>query len=389
MSESVPPSDNPQAMSALESLKEGRPDEAIHALQTALQDEPHRLDLIHALAIAHLQLGHAQEALRLTINAETLIEIRGDPFAQHVWPQLLLARAAAYEDLYDPKGAERTFKTLLDLEPRDPRARQGWATILGWGRSDEGLSELDRYLQDDVDEPDFLKGTSDFRSAVSRFINEDIHPQIFLEAHRGAYNEFFNHHAEQMAAQGWIAEAAQMMRNEAGEVVPRIPPGARHYAAVRVDLVNPETGQPGQIGDQPMIVAVADYEALAQAPVLISWPKQDWPFPLYVCSQVPWDQLPVQVRFDSIDVDPVAVLDPVIGDWYADGYDGAFGRPTEGRFHTISDPETIGTDSVLYHVDLGRSEQTAIPDLLRRLSVLHAQYPIRCVLLGRGYLPES
>ena len=45
----------------------------------------------------------------------------------------------------------------------------------------------------------------------------------------------------------------------------------------------------------------------------------------------------------------------------------------------------IGKDTIVYHVDMGRAETRAVPDLLRRLLVLHSRRPIRSVVFGRGY----
>ena len=390
MSESSGMDENSAAGRAMKALRTDNPEEAVKALLEALREDPDRIDLMHALAVTQIRRGHPRDALAITTRGEELARAQGDRSAAMMLPQFLLARAAAFEDLYDPDGAKRSFMSILEHEPQNPRARQGLGhLLLGWGQTSEGLEHLQTYLADAQDEPDFLRGTQDFVDALQALIQKDIHPKEFLLAHRGSYVEFFNHHAHRMEAEGWIAEASRMMRNDEGEVVPVIPDGARPYAAIRVDLVNPETGQPGQIGDQPMVVALAGYEPLAQAPVLISWPERDHPFPVLGCTQCPWDQLPAQVAFETSDHDPVELLDPIIGDWYRAGYDGEFGSRTEGRLHTISDPEELGPDAVLYHVDLGRAEFQAIQDLLRRLLVLHDRHPIRCVVLGRGYLPES
>ena len=91
------------------------------------------------------------------------------------------------------------------------------------------------------------------------------------------------------------------------------------------------------------------------------------------------------IQFESGDA--IAQADPTIGDWYTAGYDGAFGATDVGRLHYISDPEALGDHGVLYHVDCGRSELTAIDDLRRRLMVLHESHPITCVVIGRGFLP--
>jgi len=138
------------------------------------------------------------------------------------------------------------------------------------------------------------------------------------------------------------------------------------------------------VGDQPYVVALADYQALARAPAAIPWKKFD--FDVRVSTQAPWDQLPVSVLFER-DGGPEA-LDAVIGDWYADGYNGKFGTKDGQRFHYVSDPELKrGGRGVTYNIDLGRARTEAIDDLLRRLGVLHGSYPIRRVLLGRGFLP--
>ena len=40
-------------------------------------------------------------------------------------------------------------------------------------------------------------------------------------------------------------------------------------------------------------------------------------------------------------------------------------------------------------VDLGRAKWDAIPDLLRKLGVLHERHPIQRVLFGEGRVPED
>ena len=70
------------------------------------------------------------------------------------------------------------------------------------------------------------------------------------------------------------------------------------------------------------------------------------------------------------------------------GYDGAFGDADGRRFHYVSDPEVRREGAaVVYHLDMGRSRIDAIDDLVRRLGVLHASFPILQVVIGRGYLP--
>jgi hypothetical protein len=377
------------AEQALAALRQDDPMKAAVSLRDALRKAPDRLDILHALAVTELRRGEARDALQLTVRGVEIAHDRQDNLADMMMPQLLLVQAAAAEDLYDSEVAEAAFREILKHEALNPRARQGLGhLLLGQGRTAEGLAQLQQYIDDQVDEPDFIEGTSAFVETWRRFVADDVHPRMFIEAHRESYVEFFDHHAARMEAQGWVAEAARMKRADDGRVVAIIPEGARPYAGVRVDLVNPNSGQPGQVGEQPMVVALSGYEALAQAPILARWPESDYPFAVWVSSQVPWDQLPVQVRFEEASFDAVSVVDPVIGDWYRDGFDGKFGTRDRGRFHYISDPDDHGGGRVLYHIDCGRAELSAIPELLRRLIVLHDRYRIAHVVFGRGYLPR-
>ena len=177
-----------------------------------------------------------------------------------------------------------------------------------------------------------------------------------------------------------------MKRAPNGQVVPSIPEGARPYAAVRVDLVDPQSGQVGQIGDQPMVVALADYPALARSVIQIPW--RDLGFDLRVSSQAPWDQMPIQVRFRTGGAAAVNAFDQLMGDWYMGGFNGTYGRQDSGRFHYISDPEVRpDRKAVTYNVDLGRADLACLDDLIRRVTAFHVQFPIERMILGRGYLP--
>jgi tetratricopeptide (TPR) repeat protein len=382
-----------QAMAA---LREGDTDRARGLVASALEAAPARPDIMHALAVLQLQLGEPGIALQLLDQAEERARADADDRAAALMTQLFLTRAAACEDSFDPAGAEDAFREVLENEPGHPRAMHGLAyLLLGWGRLDEGTALLAEYIERGDEGEEYAQANGEFLSCIRRFVAADVHPREFLVAHRGAYCEFFDHHARAMEAKGWIAEAARMRRDEAGKVVPLVPDGARPYAAVRVDLVDPQTGQPGLVGDQPMVVALAGYEALSQAPVLFDWPGH--PFSLWVASQAPWNQLPLQLRF--IDPVPAAMgaalaaayeaADKVIGDWYQAGFHGAFGTPERGRLHDISDPETPdqGSGVLTYTVDCGRAELSAIDDLLRRLAVLHERHPMSQVLIGRGFPP--
>ncbi|RME28644.1 MAG: hypothetical protein D6798_01925 [Deltaproteobacteria bacterium] len=381
--------DDEVAAKALRALRAEDPHQSRAALERILEEAPDRMDVLHALAVTLLRLGEPEQAMRRIHQAERIARERADDSATAIMGQIVLARAAACEDLYDPAGAEAAYREILDHEPGNPAAATGLAYLLfAWGRGPEGEEVLSAYLDDALDEPDALAGNRAFLDAWRRLHEDDVHPRMFLEAHRGSYVEFFDHHANRMAEKGWIAEAARMHRDEFGEVVPTIPEGARPYAAVRVDLVDPATGQPGLVGDQPMIVALAGYEPLARAPALVRWPERDHPFPVWVSTQAPWDQLPVQVAVDTPSVDAAERLDATIGDWYQAGFHGSFGTADRGRFHFIGDPEAPGGgDTIVWNVDCGRAELSAISDLLKRLVVLHERVGLRQVVLGRGYVP--
>jgi tetratricopeptide (TPR) repeat protein len=371
---------------ALAAVREGEPEDARLALVEALREHPGRTDLVHALAVIQLQLGLPEQALALMAEAEKLARTRAEPSDVAILPQLLLVRGAAHEDLYQAAEAEAAYRQILQDDPAHPLATQGLGhLLLAWGRTEDGLAMLQSAIDAGADDPDFLAASTSLIEAIRHFISEDVHPKNFIEAHRGSYVAFFDHHADEMAEKGWIAEAARMLRREDGEMVAIIPEGARPYAAMRVDLVDPSTGKAGLVGDQPMIVALAGHEALAHAPLVSDWPQQ--PFPVWVSSQCPWDQLPIAIRFDA--GDPIAQADPTIGDWYTAGYEGNFGSTDRGRFHYISDPQALDERTVLFHVDCGRAEHLAIEDLIKRLSVLHCQHPIASLLIGRGFVPEQ
>ncbi len=384
--------ESPEALAerALKALSEDDPREARKLLVEAVRAAPNRPDLLNALGVVQLQLGEPELGKPLIEQAIAAAtdEAARDPSrkeqADIMVEGFLLSLAAACEDLDAPDEAEAAYQRVLAANPGQPRARQGYAHLLfGWGRIDDGRRELGRYVEEDRDEDPFIDGAAAYLTELARFVREDIHPGEFLNAHRGSYVEMFDHYAAEQAKLGWIAEAARMKRAPDGRIVPSIPEGARPYAAVRVDLVNPNTSEIGQVGDQPMVVALADYQALARAPVTIPWRERA--FDLRISSQAPWDQLPVQILFAGRAPEEV---DALIGDWYFAGWDGAWGSRDGGRFHYISDPELRRDGrAVVYHVDMGRSAVAAIEDLVRRLEGFHGEYPIRTVLIGRGFLP--
>ncbi len=375
---------------ALRALSEEDPRKARQILMEALEQAPSRPDLLNALGVVQLQLGEPElgkpliEHAILVASAERMHPERREQAATMI-EGFRLGLAAACEDLDTPDEAQAAYRAVLAEDEGQPRARQGLGhLLLAWGELDAGRVELARYVEEDRDEDTFLEGASKFLAELSRFVREDIHPNEFLNAHRGSYCEMFDHYAAEQEKRGWIAEAARMKRAPDGQVVPLIADGARPYAAVRVDLVNPNTSEIGQVGDQPMVVALAEYQALARAPVLFAWRERS--FDLRVSSQCPWDQLPIQLLFEG--EGGATAVDGLIGDWYRSGWDGAFGSKDAGRMHYISDPELRrGGRAVVYNVDMGRASVAAIEDLLRRLEGFHGEHRIRRMVIGRGYLP--
>jgi len=378
------------AQRALQALQGEDPRAARELLMKALEGAPHRADLVNALGVVHLHLGEPELGKPLIEQAVTMALAEAampdrKVVAETMLEGFLLGLAAACEDLDLPGESLAAYQRLLTLVPGQPRAQNGLAhLLLAWGRPVEGMAALGQYIDEDRDEPAFQEGAEALMSAIERVKETKLHPRMFLEAHRGSYVEFFDHHAEEQGKAGWIAEAARMKRDERGQIVPSIPQGARPYAAVRVDLVNPQTSEVGQVGDQPMIVALAGYEALARTPV--AFEVIDEELPLWISTQAPWDQLPIQVLFR--DKDGAEALDVAIGGWYLDGWKGAFGTTDDGRFHYVSDPE-VKRDGrgVVYHVDCGRARFDAIPALIDALTRLHRTHPMTRVLIGRGHLP--
>ncbi len=370
---------------AMEALNGGDPDSARKHLHAALEIDPARPDLLHALGALELQRGAPGEARPLVMRALDLLASGAVPEAAAMKPhfQLSLATIAEAED--KPAEAEAAYRAVLAEDSRHGEALAGLGRLqLASGAIDAGLATLQvglSVVSEGGSAPE-ADGMRAFIDAVVAF--RERHPRALLEAHRDRYCAFFDHHANQMAEKGWIAEAARMRRAPDGGIEPDIPQDARPYAATRIDLVDPATGQGGLVGDQPMLVALPGLEPLVRAPVLFPWPEQ--PFEVLVSTQCPWDHLPVQVMLES--GDPVELVDPVVGTWYTLGFEGRFGSAQAGRFHFVSPPDRRSETGVVYVLDLGRASFEAVDDLLARLADLHAQHPIRRVILGRGHLPE-
>ncbi len=379
------------ADAALAKLRDEDPRGARELLLRAVEAAPDRVDLLNALGVVHLQLGEPELAIRLIEEAVSRVDalvVQRPAERDHFTTMrdgFRLSLAAAHEDLDQPDSAAREYRRILADSPGQPRARQGLAhLLLARGELAAGLEELRTYVRENLDEDNFIEGAGAYADEVDGFVKRNIQPREFLVAHRESYVEMFDHYEAEQGAEGWVAEAARMVRAPDGRVVPMIPEGARPYAAVRVDLVNPQTSQVGQVGDQPMVVALAEFQALARAPAL--FPVGGLPFLLHISSQTPWDQLPLSLRFERLD--SVEAVDGLIGDWYHAGFEGAFGTRDAQRFHYVSDPEVKREGyGVTYTVDLGRSRVDGLDDLLRRLVGFHASHPLRALIVGRGYLP--
>ncbi len=371
---------------AMEALSQGDPQKARELFGQAQRQAGDRPDLLHAIGAVELQLGAPGEARPPVERALALLEGQQDPQAVEMRAHFTLTLGAIEEAQDRPAAAMAAFERVLRDRPGDFQAQSARATLqLSLGQLQPALEALKRLTESGSEQAgaasDERAKMGEFASCLQRWLQSDEHPRTLLEAHREGYCRFFDHHATQMAEKGWIAEAARMKRDQDGQVVLDLPPGARPYAGVRVDLVDPATGQAGQVGDQPMVVAKPGYQPLASTAVLLPWPNR--PFPTYVSTQAPWDQLPIQILLEQ--GDPLQLLDPAIGQWFSAGFNGAFGAKDQGRFHYISDPELRGSAAV-YHVDLGRARLDAIDDLLRRLGELHGRHPLRQVILGRGHL---
>ena len=278
------------AEKAMAALKQDDPRQAKAELETLIMAEPERIDLRHALATVLLRMGEPKAALLMANEAIKMCQNQQTDTAATLMTPLHLIIANAQEDLYNPAAAHMAYELILEKEPDHPYAQQRLAYLqLSRGRIQAGLAALTTYVEAKADASESIEAHSALFGGINQFLESDIHPKNFIVAHRESYVDAFNHIAKDMIEKGWYAEAAHMHKDENGHLTPIIPDGARPYAAVRVDLVNPENGQPGRIGEGPFVVALEDYEVLSQCPVVCEWPNQ--PFSTWVSSQCPWNNL--------------------------------------------------------------------------------------------------
>ena len=239
------------ARQAMQALHAEDPRRARQLLLEAVRGAPERADLMHALGSVHLQLGEPELGKPLLEQGLTQLDesLARTPERREELDELragyLLAIGAASEDLDLPAQAAAAYERVVREHAGHPRARQSLAYLhLACGNLDRGRQQLAVYLADGRDGDDFLAGAQAFAESLAKWIAADVHPRELLVAHRGSYVQMFDHYAAEQAKQGWVAEAARMKRMN-GALVPSVPDGARPYAAVRVDLVDPSSGQVG------------------------------------------------------------------------------------------------------------------------------------------------
>jgi hypothetical protein len=376
------------ARAGLKALQEGRPADAISEFRAALALEPDRPDLNNLLGVAYLNQGQAGDALAHLERAVELGRAYTQPEHQKVRQQFQMGLASAYAGLDRLADARRTLDDAIASWPEaaEPRLQLG-QLLFSSCEVDAGLKVYDGLLDVPGLDGEVREMVSVVVGAVRAFRSSEIEAETFLLAHCESYRDWFTEVAAEQEKNGWYAEAARMVRGEDGEPVPLLAEGARSYAMLRVDLVNPETGETAEVYNaaEPMVVGLSGFEVLAQIPVLFPWTGQ--PFDVWVSTQVPWHWLPVTIQLAGGD-DVVDTVDEVVGAWYLSGFNGDFGEKDRGRFHFVTDPQKVGERAVSYVVDLGRADFRAVQDLLTRLAVLHERRPVKRVIFGRGQLPD-
>lgn len=377
------------AKAGIEAINENRLNEAIEHLQKALAIDDGRPDLNNALGMTYLRRGDAANGLPYLRNAVTLAEPFNAPEHQEMRVHFHLGLATAEQALDLTKESIATLRDTVSRWPKAFEARLQLAQLLAQtGELNEGVSRFTELAQDATVDPEFREMSKVLSKTVTTFIEANLDGEVFLRAHQESYKQYFDEVSGQQVAQGWYAEAARMKRGPDGTPQPIIAQGARPYAMERVDLVNPNDGNAASVYSEkePMIVTVNGFEPLAQVPIVFQWPGHK--FEVQVCSRCPWHWLDIFIQFaaDTSESALIEQIDGAIGDWYLAGFNGDFGEAESGRFHYITDPEIVGSKAVNYRVDLGRARFDAIPDLLKRLEIVHTKCPIDRVLFGQGKL---
>ena len=360
------------------------PRETFDALKELIAEYPMRVDLRHTLSSFLLNMGEFEAALTTTNEALTMLYVQGPEAAVTLGVPLLINKAECLEQLQDPMEAHKVWEQALEQEPLHPQVLQRYGCfLLAWGKIQEALEKFGTYVEESQDDPNAIAAHEALIRLIQNFLEQDIDPKQFIHAHCEEYIRAFNEIADEYVNKGWIAEAARMKRNPDGSMSSIVPEGSQPYAATRVDLVDPESGQGGHVGGEPLLVAISeDLAGLINLPILTK--NNEHPYPLYVSTQTPWNHFCIQVRMLDNELE---ALDEVIGAWYTEGYHGAFGEKDWGRFHEISPPLTCPDNGVSYYVDCGRANSQSVEDLLQRLEILHQRTPISVVLLGNGKLP--
>jgi hypothetical protein len=378
------------ARGGLKAIQEKRYDDAIEHFRQAVALAPDRPDIRHALGTAHLHRGDTGNAVEPLEAAVRLAEPFTAPEHQALKREFHLTLATVYQ-LLDRVGAARAaLREVIRRWPDEvePYLQLG-QLLLGACRPEEGCKVYAEAT--DLLDREQRQSAEALVGSVRAFLESGHDSLAFLEAHGDSYRQYFDDVARAQTEQGWFAEAARMTRRDDGEVVPLLPDGAKPYALERVDLVNPADGTVSSVysEQEPMIVAVEGLEALAQVPVTL--PTRGHPFEVWVSTRSPWHWLSIVVQFRDAApfAERVSWLEPMIGSWYLSGFNGEFGDKETGRFHYVTDPDEVGGRGVTYVVDLGRAKWDAIPDLLRKLAVLHDRHPVARVLFGEGRLPED
>ncbi len=378
------------ARSGIAAINEKRFEDAVRDFEQALALGPDRPDMNNALGMAYMHRGEVGSALPYLEKAVELA--RGYPDEEHrdMKVHFLTGLATAYQLGDRIADAQRTLVETTTSYPEQIDAHlQLGQLLLTTCQLEAGLAVYQGLIENPAMDDDGRKAAAALYGAARALLESaEDHPDLFLRAHRDSYVSYFDDVVSNQ--EGWYAEAARMAASPDGEPKPFIPEGARPYAMIRVDLVNPETGEVAGIysDTEPMIVQVQGLEPLSQIPVM--FPLSGRPFAVWVCSQAPWHWLALTIQLQApLPADArVEVVDAVIADWYLAGYNGDFGEADQGRFHYVTDPEPIGDRAVAYVVDLGRTRYDAIESLLERLERLHADTPIQRVLFGNGYLPD-